>query len=35
MSRAILWLAQGDNSFRVVLFATVPPLLTILMIGFF
>lgn len=34
-TRAVLWLSRDDNSFHVVLFATVPLLLTIVVIGFF
>jgi hypothetical protein len=34
MRAAALWLARGDNSLHVVLFATIPPLLAIVVIGF-
>jgi hypothetical protein len=32
---AVAWLARGDNSFHVVLFATLPLLTAVVGIGFF
>lgn len=33
--RFACWLARGNNSFNLLLFITVPPLVAITMIGFF
>ena len=35
LARLALWLSQGDNSFTLLLFTTVPALLAIVFIGFF
>jgi hypothetical protein len=33
--RAFLWLARGDNSFHVMLWTCLPPLLALTLTGFF
>ena len=34
-TRLACWLSRDDNAFRVVLYATTPPLVAIVVIGFF
>lgn len=31
--RLFLWLARGDNAFNIMLFVCVPPLVTIIFLG--